>query len=71
MQVVSFFFPFTLFFKLTIKKERSLEPLSASSSQMDLNRKKLMINDKLEFTVAEAGIKRILRKTTSIMPYKT
>ena len=54
MQVVSFFFPFTLFFKLTIKKERSLERLSASSSQMDLNRKKLMINDKLEFTVAEA-----------------
>ena len=54
MQVLSFFFPFTLFFKLMIKKERSLERLSASSSQMDLNRKKLMINDKLEFTVAEA-----------------
>ena len=69
MQVVSFF-SFYPFLKPIIKKERSLERLSAFSFQMDLNRKKLM-NNKLEFTVAEAGIKRILRKTTSIMPYKT
>ena len=54
MQMASFFFPFTLFFFLTYhKKERSLERLSALSSQMDLNRKKLM-NNKLELTVAEA-----------------
>ena len=54
MQMASFFFPFTLFFFFTYhKKERSLERLSALSSQMDLNRKKLM-NNKLELTVAEA-----------------